>query len=72
MPEPTAHTPTLAAHARELLAGLGLQRARVRALAVRAERLRPWWCHVWPIWPVIVPNCSGSSRSAHSTMSPGY
>ncbi|MGW0885639.1 DinB/UmuC family translesion DNA polymerase [Streptomyces sp. NPDC002671] len=41
LPEPTVYTPTLAAHARELLAGLGLQRARVRALAVRAERLRP-------------------------------
>ncbi|QUW85589.1 hypothetical protein SMIR_41815 (plasmid) [Streptomyces mirabilis] len=39
--EPTAHTPALAAAARDLLAGLGLQRARVRALALRAERLRP-------------------------------
>ncbi|MFH9234410.1 DNA polymerase thumb domain-containing protein [Streptomyces globisporus] len=39
--EPTAHTPALAATARELLTGLGLQRARVRALALRAERLRP-------------------------------
>lgn len=39
--EPTAHTPALAAAALELLTGLGLQRARVRALAVRAERLRP-------------------------------
>ncbi|MFD4024376.1 hypothetical protein ACFWRV_12765 [Streptomyces sp. NPDC058576] len=37
--EPTAHTPALAAAARELLTGLGLQRARVRTLAVRAERL---------------------------------
>ncbi|CAM5328509.1 DNA polymerase Y family protein [Streptomyces griseus] len=39
--EPTAHTPALATAARELLTGLGLQRARVRSLAVRAERLRP-------------------------------
>lgn len=39
--EPTAHTPALSATARELLTGLGLQRARVRALTVRAERLRP-------------------------------
>ncbi|MGW3335259.1 DNA polymerase Y family protein [Streptomyces rubiginosohelvolus] len=39
--EPTAHTPALAATARGLLTGLGLQRARVRALTIRAERLRP-------------------------------
>ncbi|MER6775038.1 helix-hairpin-helix domain-containing protein [Streptomyces bacillaris] len=39
--EPTAHTPALAAAARALLTGFGLQRARVRTLAVRAERLRP-------------------------------
>ncbi|MFC9948491.1 DinB/UmuC family translesion DNA polymerase [Streptomyces pratensis] len=39
--EPTAHTPALAATARELLTSLGLQRARVRTLALRAERLRP-------------------------------
>ncbi|MEW2069114.1 helix-hairpin-helix domain-containing protein [Streptomyces sp. NPDC007346] len=39
--EPTAHTPALATTAHELLTGLGLQRARVRALALRAERLRP-------------------------------
>ncbi|MEU5372498.1 helix-hairpin-helix domain-containing protein [Streptomyces sp. NPDC005951] len=39
--EPTAHTPALAATARDLRAGLGLQRARVRTLALRAERLRP-------------------------------
>ncbi|WP_234422091.1 DNA polymerase Y family protein [Streptomyces sp. CB00316] len=39
--EPTAHSPALAALARELLTGLGLQRARVRALTIRAERLRP-------------------------------
>ncbi|MEU2144256.1 hypothetical protein ABZ741_08050, partial [Streptomyces globisporus] len=39
--EPTARTPALAATARDLLTGFGLQRARVRTLAVRAERLRP-------------------------------
>ncbi|WP_435239948.1 DNA polymerase Y family protein [Streptomyces sp. YPW6] len=39
--EPTAHTTALAATARELLTGLGLQRARVRTLSLRAERLRP-------------------------------
>ncbi|NED07604.1 hypothetical protein G3I55_38910 [Streptomyces sp. SID6648] len=39
--EPTAHTPALAATARDILTGLGLQRARVRRLALRAERLRP-------------------------------
>ncbi|MER6774980.1 hypothetical protein ABT389_35230 [Streptomyces bacillaris] len=39
--EPTAHTPALAATARQPLTGLGLQRARVRTIALRAERLRP-------------------------------
>ncbi|MFD3976352.1 helix-hairpin-helix domain-containing protein [Streptomyces cyaneofuscatus] len=39
--EPTAHTPTLTATTRELLTGLGLQRARVRTLTIRAERLQP-------------------------------
>ncbi|MFE5628318.1 hypothetical protein [Streptomyces sp. NPDC056543] len=39
--ETTAHTPALASTGRELLASLGLQRARVRALSVRAERLQP-------------------------------
>ncbi|MFE5484123.1 hypothetical protein [Streptomyces sp. NPDC056527] len=38
--EATAHTPALASTGRELLASLGLQRARVRALSVRAERLQ--------------------------------
>ncbi|NYS17309.1 hypothetical protein HFP43_00525 [Streptomyces sp. SJ1-7] len=38
--EPTAHSPALAATARKRLTGVGLQRARVRALTVRAERLR--------------------------------
>ncbi|MEW5543004.1 helix-hairpin-helix domain-containing protein [Streptomyces cyaneofuscatus] len=39
--EPTAHSPALAATARELLTGLGLQRARVRTLTIRAEQLQP-------------------------------
>ncbi|MGW6570455.1 DNA polymerase Y family protein [Streptomyces sp. NPDC054975] len=39
--EPTAHTPVLAATGRELLALLGLQRARVRTISLRAERLQP-------------------------------
>ncbi|OKJ62450.1 DNA polymerase Y family protein [Streptomyces sp. CB02261] len=39
--EATAHTPALAATARELLTSLGLQRARVRSLSLRAERLQP-------------------------------
>ncbi|WP_329046784.1 DNA polymerase Y family protein [Streptomyces sp. NBC_01422] len=39
--EPTAHTPSLAETGRDLLARLGLQRARVRAISLRAERLRP-------------------------------
>ncbi|MFD6660669.1 hypothetical protein ACFWEB_36665 [Streptomyces parvus] len=38
--EPTAHTPALADTARQLLTELGLQRARVRTLTLRAERLR--------------------------------
>ncbi|MEG3629209.1 DNA polymerase Y family protein [Streptomyces poriticola] len=41
LPEPTSHSPALAAAAVGLLTGLGLQRARVRAFALRAERLRP-------------------------------
>ncbi|MFE5108289.1 helix-hairpin-helix domain-containing protein [Streptomyces sp. NPDC056663] len=39
--EPTAHTPALADTGRDLLASLGLQRARVRAFSLRAERLIP-------------------------------
>ncbi|WP_245173930.1 helix-hairpin-helix domain-containing protein [Streptomyces californicus] len=39
--EATAHSPALAATARDLLTGLGLQRARVRTLTLRAERLLP-------------------------------
>ncbi|WP_234349224.1 MULTISPECIES: hypothetical protein [unclassified Streptomyces] len=41
LPEATAHTPALASTARQLLADLGLQRARVRGIGLRAERLRP-------------------------------
>ncbi|XUL87152.1 DNA polymerase Y family protein [Streptomyces galilaeus] len=39
--EPTSHSPALAATALSLLTSLGLQRARVRAFAVRADRLVP-------------------------------
>ncbi|UGY90580.1 DNA polymerase Y family protein [Streptomyces gobiensis] len=39
LPEPTAHTPELTATAYALHNALGLQRARVRALALRAEDL---------------------------------
>ncbi|UED83410.1 DNA polymerase Y family protein [Streptomyces profundus] len=39
--EPTGHSPALASAALGLLAGLGLQRARVRGFTVRAEELRP-------------------------------
>ncbi|MFV5995435.1 DNA polymerase Y family protein [Streptomyces sp. NPDC056231] len=39
--EPTAHFPALADTGLALLASLGLQRARVRAISVRAERLQP-------------------------------
>ncbi|MGY5121076.1 DNA polymerase Y family protein [Streptomyces sp. 900105755] len=41
LPEPTDHSPALAATALGLLASLGLQRARVRAFAIRADGLRP-------------------------------
>ncbi|MDR3081297.1 MAG: ImpB/MucB/SamB family protein [Streptomyces sp.] len=39
--EPTDHSPALATAALGLLAGLGLQRARVRAFAIRADDLLP-------------------------------
>ncbi|MCQ1579272.1 DNA polymerase Y family protein [Streptomyces parvus] len=39
--EPTDHTPALAATARDILTSLGLQRARVRSISLRAERLLP-------------------------------
>ncbi|MFI0941851.1 DNA polymerase thumb domain-containing protein [Streptomyces sp. NPDC021020] len=41
LPEPTDHSPDLAAAALGILASLGLQRARVRSLALRADRLAP-------------------------------
>jgi DNA polymerase-4 len=41
LPEPTDHSPALAATALGLLASLGLQRARVRAYVLRADDLRP-------------------------------
>ena len=41
LPEPTDHSPALAATALGLLTSLGLQRARVRAFVLRADELRP-------------------------------
>ncbi|MFF9015678.1 ImpB/MucB/SamB family protein [Streptomyces sp. NPDC014870] len=41
LPESTGHSPALAATALGLLAALGLQRARVRAFALRADDLLP-------------------------------
>ncbi|MFG2727853.1 ImpB/MucB/SamB family protein [Streptomyces canus] len=41
LPEPTNHSPTLTVAALNLLAGLGLQRARVRAFMIRADDLLP-------------------------------
>ncbi|MEU1168355.1 ImpB/MucB/SamB family protein [Streptomyces sp. NPDC005921] len=41
LPESTDHSPALAAVALGLLAGLGLQRARVRAFVIRADDLLP-------------------------------
>ncbi|MFE9453181.1 ImpB/MucB/SamB family protein [Streptomyces sp. NPDC006739] len=41
LPEPTDHSPALAAAALGLLAALGLQRARVRSYVIRADRLLP-------------------------------
>lgn len=44
LPEPTDHSPAVAATALGLLTSLGLQRARVRAFALRADDLRPASC----------------------------
>ncbi|MFF0163413.1 ImpB/MucB/SamB family protein [Streptomyces sp. NPDC005263] len=41
LPEPTDHSPAIAATALGLLAALGLQRARVRSYAIRADDLLP-------------------------------
>ncbi|WP_328832372.1 ImpB/MucB/SamB family protein [Streptomyces sp. NBC_00252] len=41
LPEPTDHSPAVAATALGLLTSLGLQRARVRAFVLRADDLRP-------------------------------
>ena len=41
LPEPTDHSPALAATTLGLLTSLGLQRARVRAFVLRADDLRP-------------------------------
>ncbi|RFC78545.1 hypothetical protein [Streptomyces sp. AcE210] len=41
LPEPSAHSPALTTLAYSLYTSLGLERARVRHLALRADRLRP-------------------------------
>jgi hypothetical protein len=41
LPEPTGHTAALADTAYRMYASLGLQRARLRAVALRAEGLGP-------------------------------
>lgn len=41
LPEPTGHSPDLAAAALGILVSLGLQRARVRAFAIRVDDLAP-------------------------------
>ncbi|MEU9284760.1 ImpB/MucB/SamB family protein [Streptomyces sp. NPDC048275] len=47
--EPTNHSPALAATALGLLTALGLQRARVRAFAVRADHLLPAGSAYWQL-----------------------
>ncbi|MER7185507.1 ImpB/MucB/SamB family protein [Streptomyces hyaluromycini] len=49
LPEPTDHSPALAAAALGLLASFGLQRARVRAFAIRADGLRPAGSAYWQL-----------------------
>ncbi|MER5518351.1 ImpB/MucB/SamB family protein [Streptomyces sp. NPDC002763] len=49
LPEPTSHSPTLATTALGLLTALGLQRARVRAFAVRADGLLPADSAYWQL-----------------------
>jgi DNA polymerase-4 len=44
LPEPTDHSPAVAATALGLLTSLGLQRARVRGFVLRADDLRPAGC----------------------------
>ncbi|WP_369245513.1 ImpB/MucB/SamB family protein [Streptomyces sp. R41] len=47
--EPTDHSPALAAAALGLLTDLGLQRARVRAFAIRADHLLPAGSAYWQL-----------------------
>jgi DNA polymerase-4 len=49
LPEPTDHSPALAATALGLLTSLGLQRARVRAYAIRADGLLPAESAYWQL-----------------------
>ncbi|MFI1396506.1 DNA polymerase thumb domain-containing protein [Streptomyces sp. NPDC020681] len=49
MPEPTNHSPALAAAALGLLTTLGLQRARVRAFAIRVDSLLPADSAYWQL-----------------------
>lgn len=49
LPEPTNHSPALAAVALGLLTTLGLQRARVRAYAIRADNLLPADSAYWQL-----------------------
>ncbi|MGW7419173.1 DNA polymerase Y family protein [Streptomyces sp. NPDC054813] len=49
LPEPTGHSPALATTALGLLTALGLQRARVRAFAIRADGLLPADSAYWQL-----------------------
>ncbi|MFC9247995.1 ImpB/MucB/SamB family protein [Streptomyces sp. NPDC057136] len=49
LPEPTNHSPALVATALGLLTALGLQRARVRAFAIRADGLLPADSAYWQL-----------------------
>ncbi|WP_405623924.1 DNA polymerase thumb domain-containing protein [Streptomyces sp. NBC_00076] len=49
LPEPTNHSPALAAAALGLLSALGLQRARVRSFAIRADDLLPAGSAYWQL-----------------------
>ncbi|MFF3248131.1 ImpB/MucB/SamB family protein [Streptomyces sp. NPDC002870] len=49
LPEPTNHSPALAAAALGLLTDLGLQRARVRAFAIRVDSLLPAGSAYWQL-----------------------
>lgn len=49
LPEPTSHSPALATTALGLLTALGLQRARVRAFAIRVDDLLPADSAYWQL-----------------------